>query len=179
MKVIRKMGVAAVLFAFVFLITWAANASIIVQASFDEVAQKAEFVFEGRVISKETRPSPMNNRPVTYFTFEIIDIIKGSYSEGTLELGFAGGTLNGLTLSVSDMHMPEIGEKGIYFVESLTMELVHPLYGWHQGHFLVTEDPSDGTEKVVPVLTHPSKMSAAPTVREFKQNARDRIRDRK
>ena len=44
--------------------------------------------------------------------------------------------------------MPEIGERGIYFVESLQRRQVHPLYGWSQGHFLVMADER-GVERVL------------------------------
>ena len=66
---------------------------------------------KGGFLSEETRPSPIDGRPFTYFTFEIIDVINGPYSGNYIELGFAGGTLRGLTLSVSNMRMPEIGER--------------------------------------------------------------------
>jgi hypothetical protein len=44
--------------------------------------------------------------------------------------------------------MPERGEKGIYFVESLQRRQAHPLYGWSQGHFVVVEDER-GVERVL------------------------------
>ena len=43
--------------------------------------------------------------------------------------------------------MPVLGEKGIYFVESLQRRQVHPFYGWDQGHFLIMVGP-DGAERV-------------------------------
>ena len=178
MRRVRKSFYVAIWFTFLALfVTSAPTASVIRQVILEEVVQNAEFVFEGQVISEETRPSPIDGRTFTYFTFDITDVIKGSYSGNYIELGFAGGTLNDVTLCVSGMHMPEIGEKGIYFVESLKKELVHPLYGWHQGHYLVVQNPSDGIEKIVPVRTPPSGMIAAPTVTQFKQNLRDIIRE--
>ena len=58
-------------------------------------------------------------------------------------------------------------------MESLTQELVHPLYGWHQGHYLVVTDPANLQEKVVPLLTNLNVLATAQTVDEFKQNVRD------
>ncbi|MAF33092.1 MAG: hypothetical protein QF876_02965 [Desulfobacterales bacterium] len=173
MKRLKKIFPIVFLITFVLLPAGIAKATTILEVSFAEVIQGAELIFEGRVLSEETRPSPIDGRPFTYFTFEIIDVINGPYSGNYIELGFAGGTLRGLTLSVSNMRMPEIGERGVYFVESLTQELVHPLYGWHQGHYLVVTDPANLQEKVVPLLTNLNVLATAQTVDEFKQNVRD------
>jgi hypothetical protein len=137
--------------------------------SFDQVCHGAELIFEGRVVSKESRLSPTTGNPFTYFTFEIIGVIKGSYTSNTIELGFMGGPKGEYVMFVSDMHMPEMEERGIYFVENLSVQQVHPLYGWHQGHYLVLSDPSGDKEKVVPVQKDPSAMTVAPTVNEFKK----------
>ncbi len=149
------------------------KASTVLKVSFDQVCHGAELIFEGRVVSKESRLSSTTGNPFTYFTFEIIDVIEGSYSNSTIELGFMGGPKGEYVMTVSDMRMPEIGERGIYFVENLSVQQVHPLCGWHQGHYLVLSDPSSGKEKVVPVQEDPSAMTVAPTVNEFKQAVRD------
>ncbi len=52
---------------------------------------------------------------------------------------------DGVALRVSYLHIPELGEQGIYFVESLSRPLVNPLVGWHQGHYLV--DREQGTSR--------------------------------
>ena len=179
MKRLKKIFPIVSLLTFIILPAGIAKATVILEVSFDEVVQGAEFIFEGRVVSKETRPSPIGGTPFTYFTFQIMDVIKGSFPGNTIELGFMGGTLNDLTLEVEGMRMPEVGEKGIYFVESLDQQ-VHPLYGWRQGHYLVVTDPEDLQKKVVPLLAESTKtlkvfIAIAPTVDEFKQNVRDVI----
>ena len=41
-----------------------------------------------------------------------------------------------------------MGEQGIYFVEGMPpRRLINPLYGWHQGHYLIERD-ARGVEKV-------------------------------
>ena len=149
------------------------KASTVLKVSFDQVCSGAELIFEGRVVSSESRLSPDSGNPFTYFTFEIIDVIEGSYSNSIIELGFMGGSNGEYVMTVSDMRMPEIGERGIYFVESLSVQQVHPLCGWHQGHYLVLSDPDTDKERVVPVQREPSAMTVAPTVNEFKQAVRD------
>ncbi len=149
------------------------KASTVLKVSFEEVCNGAELIFEGRVVSKESRLSPASGNPFTYFTFEIIDVIEGSYSNSTIELGFMGGPKGEYVMTVSDMRMPEVDEEGIYFVENLSVQQVHPLCGWHQGHYLVLPDPSGGEERVVPVQKDPSAMTVAPAVNEFKQAVRE------
>ena len=98
------------------------KATTILELSFDQVCQGSELIFEGRVVSKETRPSHTDGNPFTYFTFQIIEVVKGSYTGSTVELGFMGGQSGDSTLKVYGMQMPEVGERGIYFVENLSVQ---------------------------------------------------------
>ena len=143
----RKLFLVALAWVFLCGITgsWGHAASVR-QVSMDEMIQNSRLVFEGEVMfleSVETGPRRIH----TYVTFRILDIIKGDYSQDTLILRFLGGTVGHVTMGVSDMVLPEPGERGIYFVESLEKMQVHPLYGWHQGHFLVKPDQT-GTDRV-------------------------------
>ena len=151
------------------------RATMVEKIPFDEVVRQAELIFEGKVLSKQTRPSPLNADPFTYFTFEVMEVIKGSYLEETIELGFMGGTQGDLVLKVRDMHMPEIGERGIYFVETLIMQQVHPLYGWHQGHYIVISNQPAGPDLVIPVkqdsnMNEIKALRRGITLEEFKNN---------
>lgn len=124
----------------------AALASTLVQLSFDEIVASSELVFEGRVVSveaRETGPRSIHS----YVQFEILDVIKGDYSELSLELRFLGGLVGNRQMEVTEMNVPELGETGIYFVESLRELQIHPLVGWSQGHFLTRQDDS-GTTRV-------------------------------
>ena len=122
-------------------------AATVLGVSLEEMLQNSELVFEGKTINIETRKEGSYQQIYTYVTFEILDIIKGEYHEDTLKLRFDGGTIDGITLSISGMRIPELGETGIYFVESLTRNQVHPFYGWSQGHFVVYEDEA-GVERI-------------------------------
>ena len=73
--------------------------------------------------------------------------MKGPNVGAEFEVRFSGGKMDGLILSYSDMRLPEIGEVGVYFVESLTKNQIHPLVGWSQGHFLEIID-SQGVARV-------------------------------
>lgn len=114
------------------------QASTILQMSFGEVVDSSELVFEGQVASLESRRIDDGNI-YTFVTFQISEIVKGEFENDTIELRFLGGQVGTRGLQVSDMQMPEIGERGIYFVESLLRFQVNPLVGWAQGHYLIAD----------------------------------------
>ncbi|MDR4498945.1 MAG: hypothetical protein MRK02_13660 [Candidatus Scalindua sp.] len=157
------------------------KATVILELSFDQVCQGSELIFEGQVVSREIRPSPIDGKPFTYVTFQIIEVIKGTYTGSTVELGFMGGQINGLTLKVSGMHMPAMRERGIYFVENLSTQQIHPLCGWQQGHCLVICDRQTGQDMVIPVEdknalnTNTLRLTHAPALEVFKQSIRNVI----
>ncbi len=124
------------------------GATAIQQMGLSEVLNGSELVFEGRVVGAEVRPGPDQRQIYTYVTFQVMDVIKGKAPGDTVQLAFTGGSLGDLTLHVSDMHIPSIGERGFYFVESLQRPQTNPFYGWDQGHYVVRADPVDGQEKV-------------------------------
>ena len=123
-----------------------ASATTILGMDIDKVAADAEFVFEGSVIHSETRQDSSSGIISTYVTFQINDIIKGDYSGDSVELKFMGGVFNGQIVQVSGMRIPEMTEQGIYFVESMSRDLINPLIGWSQGHFIINDD--NGTRRV-------------------------------
>ncbi|NTV14739.1 MAG: hypothetical protein HGA96_12545 [Desulfobulbaceae bacterium] len=129
------------------------NAASIRQVTMDEMLQQCQFVFEGQVLTIEAKENAQK-RIHTFVTFAIQEIIKGEYHSDTITLSFLGGTVGDVTMGVSDMQYPQVGEHGIYFVESLDRVQVHPLYGWDQGHFLVEAD-NTGTDRVMTLSKQP------------------------
>ena len=123
-----------------------ASATTILGMDIDKVAADAEFVFEGSVINSETRQDSNSGIISTYVTFQINDIIKGDYTGDSVELKFMGGVFNGQIVQVSGMRIPEMAEQGIYFVESMSRDLINPLIGWSQGHFIIVDD--NGTRRI-------------------------------
>jgi hypothetical protein len=193
------------LFVVAWLFAAPAVATSILEVSLDEMLRGSDLVFEGQVIDAESRIDPRGGMIHTLVTFEILEIIKGPFSHNTITLSFLGGTVGEETVTVSAMRVPLVGEKGIYFVESLERRQVHPLYGWSQGHFLVVPD-AQGIERVVtednravmavvPALTVPrgqiskgvaqglvvkdaASLAQALTAGEFKQGLIARLRAR-
>jgi len=75
-------------------------------------------------------------------------VIEGDYADDVIELRYLGGTVVDMRSVIAEMEFPEIGETGIYFVESTSNQLVHPLIGWGQGHFLLKAESRSARLKV-------------------------------
>ena len=117
-------------------------ATTILGMNIDEVAQGAELIFEGEVVEHNVRENAAG-MIVTYVTFRIEELIKGEYDEPLLELKFTGGRLGGQIMEISGLRIPSPNEEGIYFVESVNRNLVNPLLGWSQGHYLIYEESGE------------------------------------
>lgn len=128
------------------------GATTILGMNIDEVAQGAEVIFEGKVVEHNVRENDAG-MIVTYVTFRIEELIKGEYDEHLLELKFTGGRLGGQIMEVSGLRIPSPNEEGIYFVESVNRNLVNPLLGWSQGHYLIYEQ--NGVRRVSTVSERP------------------------
>ena len=111
------------------------GATTILGMNIDEVAQGAELIFEGKVVEHNVRENAAG-MIVTYVTFRIEELIKG-------ELKFTGGRLGGQIMEISGLRIPSPNEEGIYFVESVNRNLVNPLLGWSQGHYLIYEESGE------------------------------------
>lgn len=135
-----KTTVIVGMYLFLFILSNScAFAGSVRRVSMDEMIQQCQLVFEGKVLELEARENQYK-RIHTVITFEVLEVVKGQYSQNKIELSFLGGTVGEVSLVVSDMMFPEVGEHGIYFVESLEKVLVNPLYGWSQGHFVIEPD---------------------------------------
>ena len=115
------------------------SATTILGMDIDEIANQAELIFEGEVLVRETRQDNNTGIINTYVTFQISDIVKGEFNGDSIELKFMGGTFQEQTVHVSGLTIPSEGEHGIYFVESLNLDLINPLLGWSQGHFIIID----------------------------------------
>jgi len=123
-------------FLFALLLSSASLASTLQELSFAQVALDAELVFEGEVVAKDSQYMA-DGSIRTFVRFAIMDVIKGSYADATIELSYLGGQVGSRQMRISDMDMPNVGEVGIYFVESIGQPLISPLVGWAQGHYVI------------------------------------------
>lgn len=131
-----------ILAALATLLAVQAHATTIQSFSFEQLADEAECIFQGRVLDVRADEGP-DGLIYTWVRFRVDEVVKGA-AGGELELRFLGGEIADRKVSVSEMHLPEEGETGLYFVESLNAGLVNPLLGWWQGHFRIQRQ-GDGT----------------------------------
>ena len=115
------------------------SSSSVLAVSLEQLSTSSQLIFEGEVVGKTSEFNANQTSIHTYVTFRMVDVVKGTYNEPEITLRFLGGTVGEIGLNVSDSTLPELGETGIYFVESLERFQVNPLYGMDQGHFLVLE----------------------------------------
>ncbi len=141
---LKLAAIAGLLLAFMT----ALHATSVLQLSVMDLCERAALIFEGTVINVETRAEENSHRIWTLVTFEINERIKGPDVGNRITLHFLGGTVGEETLRVSAMNVPELGETGIYFVESLKRRQVNPLMGWSQGHLLLARQ-SDGVKRAM------------------------------
>ncbi len=115
-----------------------AHSSTIALIGTEELINRSELIFEGTVVSVSAELNEFG-RVYTYVDFIIEEVLAGSVgSSSTITLRFTGGIAGGVELDLG-VRIPELDEKGIYFVEKVAPGLINPLLGWEQGHFLVNE----------------------------------------
>ena len=120
-----------------------AGATTILGMDIDKLTADAEFIFEGEVVLTETRQDSNSRIISTYVTFNVVDVMKGDYDAASIELKFMGGVFDGRIMQVSGLKIPQLGEQGIYFVESTSRDLINPLLGWSQGHYIIIVDAGE------------------------------------
>lgn len=140
LKLSQVSGWLCYLAAIYFFATSLANATSILQLTFDDLVQKSELVFEGRVVASDSRWNDTRTEIYTEVTFEISEIIKGGITGDSIVLSFAGGEVGRDNFAVQALIFPKIGETGIYFVERTDIDMMNPLLGWSQGHFVIEND---------------------------------------
>lgn len=116
-----------------------AGATSVRSLSVRELLGRAALVFEGRALSHDVHELTPGGAIRTCVRFEVLDVVKGPPVDSPLELCFSGGTVGGRTRGVQGLHIPEPGERGVYFVEDPASPRIHPFSGWDQGRFRVRE----------------------------------------
>ncbi len=139
-------------FVGVFGLVSPAGSATVEQVHLSEMLSRCELIFEGRVVGHSTEEIASGFR--TWVEFEVVEVVKGPHVGRTFSLAFLGGQLNGLVDRVAGLRVPEVGEHGIYFVESLQRFQVNPLFGWDQGRLRILIG-ADGRERVVSARGRP------------------------
>lgn len=125
-----------------------ASATTLERKSLSDLAKGSELIVDGTVTSRSVEALANGQGARTCFTFKIAEVVAGAHPDKNLRLCFFGGMVNGLGFGVSGMRYPDVGEHGIYLIESTREAMLNPLIGWDQGRFLVAKDPASGIAKV-------------------------------
>ena len=125
------------------------SASSYRQLTVDELITHSELIFEGKVTNLSYKIPTDRDQIYTFVTFEIKELLKGTYGQSTLELRYPGGQMGNQIDAVEDMVIPQPGQEGVYFVRSLTEHFIHPLTGWAQGQMLIVNQA--GNRRLVSV----------------------------
>lgn len=105
------------------------------------LADRAELIFVGTVVSSESVPTKDGNYAFTYVTFDIEQALKGiSRSGKTITLRFAGGQAGEDLYEVHGAPTFVPGGKHLLFVRANEKSLV-PLVGWFQGKLDIVPNP--------------------------------------
>jgi hypothetical protein len=139
--------------AFLFLATGNSQAATVISVGTVELVAKSDFIFQGKVIEEWVAAGPRSGSILTFLRFSVSDVLKGAAARSTVVLSYLGGVLDGRILTIEGMEIPSVGEEGVFFVEHLGRNQIHPLYGWDQGRFLIRRDTSGRAS----VYTHDMK----------------------
>lgn len=135
--------------AVVCLIVTASKATTVVPPTFEEMADRADVIFVGNVVSSraEWRTSGTNRVIFTMVEFETQDVLKGSNTK-KVTLQFLGGTVDDVTLEVPGVPKFKPGERVLIFVEGNGVQFC-PIAGVFHGKFGLKKDEKSGLEIVV------------------------------
>ena len=140
-----------VFFAFAISILWgvAPLGAMQMQLSFDEITNQAEVIFIGTVVEQESRYGGNQNMIFTDVRFEVVELIYSTNQARDLigeeiELSFAGGEIEGLTVRVSDVPTFEINATYVVFTRMDGKTYASQTIGAFQGLFKVASDETSG-----------------------------------
>jgi hypothetical protein len=135
--------------AVVWLFLAAARATTVIPPTFEEMADRAELVFVGKVVGSHSEWHPAGTRQVifTLVEFEIQEVLKGNAGK-TVTLQFLGGTVGDVTLEVAAVPRFNVGDRVLLFVEGNGVHFC-PLVGVFHGKFGLRRDEKTGRDIVL------------------------------
>jgi len=126
-----------------------ANATTVIPPSFEQLTDRAELIFVGKVRSAraEWRTVGPNRVIFTLVEFEREELLKGE-AGSTLSLQFLGGTVGDVTLEVAEMPKFNPGDRELLFVTGNGVRFC-PLVGAFHGKLGIRTDPKSGRNILV------------------------------
>ena len=124
-----------------------ARAMTVLPLYLDEMADTAAVAFEGRCVANRSEVDAATGLVVTYTTFEVLDVLKGS-AGATHEIKQVGGALpgDGAQYRVPGVPKFEVGEEYVVFLAGVSSAGFSSPMGLSQGRFHV--DRRAGVRKV-------------------------------
>jgi len=119
--------------------------------SLEELAQRSQKIVVGRCLSTESRWNEKNTLILTFSHFAVSEDLKGQ-SNGSVTVMTVGGSLNGITQTVSGSPQFSVGEEAVLFLEPTKLNHWQPV-GLSQGKFLIVKNSRSGEKEVVNNLT--------------------------
>jgi len=144
----RKISFFVVLLGFLSMAAFPCDA-LHLYLKFDEAIQKADVIFWGRVSDQVSRYDVNGKMIFTDVYFDILELIyKSEKSEpitgSSIVLTFAGGTVGGTTVRISDVPTFETGSSYLVFTKMDGIQYASPIVGGFQGLFKIITDEEHG-----------------------------------
>ena len=126
-----------------------ANATTVIPPTFEEMTDRAELIFVGKVVSSraEWRTVGTNRVIFTLVEFERQEVLKGEAGV-SVTLQFLGGTVGDVTLEIAGVPKFNAGDREFLFVEGNGVQFC-PLVGVFHGKFGVRRDEKTGRDILV------------------------------
>jgi len=128
-----------------------ALATTVERFTLDDLVQKSGRIIVGKCISSESRWNDRNTLILTTARFAVSEPLKGS-SDGFVNVVTVGGTLDGITQTVSGMPVFEPEEEVLLFLEPSKNGHWQPL-GMSQGKFRILRNRQTGEQEVIHSLS--------------------------
>ena len=139
------------LFALTLLPSLRALSTTVEKFTLDDLVQKSGRIVVGKCISSESRWNDRNTLILTTTRFSVSEPLKGS-SDGFVNVVTVGGTLDGITQTVSGMPVFEPEEEVLLFLEPSKNGHWQAL-GMSQGKFRILKNRQTGEQEVVHSLS--------------------------
>lgn len=123
----------------------------IAKLAFEEIAQSADLIFTGTVESQTSRVNSQGRMILTDVIFKEVTVINATArakqeQEKQIRLTYAGGTVGGVGISVSETPHFETGHRYLIFMQDDGETYSNPLMGGDQGMFEIIRDENSGAE---------------------------------
>lgn len=176
-------GISLLFVAVIALLPMTAEATVVRAIQFDEKVENASAIVLGRLVAQESRWDAAGKWILTYSTFQVEKVMKGSPSQ-EITLVTPGGVVGNIAQEVVGVPKFEKGDEHVVFVRN-SQSGPTVLY-FEQGAYRVKKD-GRGDRIVTPVAAAPVLVDSqrgtvvperARSLREFETSIRDSVRRR-